>query len=78
MAALRSLSCCGFCESILERISCAGVVAKSQITECGMSEWYEKSYSIFDKMYEKNKNDKITNKDKLSTSILKKIKSLFN
>ena len=42
------------------------------------SEWYEKSYSIFDKMYEKNKNDKITNKDKLSTSILKKIKSLFN
>ena len=42
------------------------------------SEWYEKSYSIFDKMYEKNKNDKITNKDKLSTSILKKFKSLFN
>ena len=42
------------------------------------SEWYEKSYSIFDKMYKKNKNDKITNKDKLSTSILKKFKSLFN
>jgi len=42
------------------------------------SEWYEKSYSIFDKMYEKNKNDKITNKDKLSTSILTKFKSLFN
>ena len=42
------------------------------------SEWYEKSYSIFDKMYEKNKNDKITNKEKLSTSIIKKFKSLFN
>ena len=42
------------------------------------SEWYEKSYSIFDKMYEKNKNDKISNKDKLSTSILTKFKSLFN
>ena len=42
------------------------------------SEWYEKSYSIFDKMYEKNKNDKITNKDKLSNSILTKFKSLFN
>jgi len=42
------------------------------------SEWYEKSYSIFDKMYEKNKNNKTENKDKLSTSILKKFKSLFN
>ena len=42
------------------------------------SEWYEKSYSIFDKTYEKNKNDKITNKEKLSNSILKKFKSLFN
>ena len=42
------------------------------------SEWYEKSYIIFDKMYEKNKNDKITNKEKLSTSNLKKFKSLFN
>jgi len=42
------------------------------------SEWYEKSYSIFDKMYKKNKNDKTTNKDKLSTSILKRFKSLFN
>jgi hypothetical protein len=29
-------------------------------------------------MYEKNKNDKITNKEKLSTSIIKKFKSLFN
>ena len=44
----------------------------------GSSEWYEKSYSIFDKMYEKNKNDKTISKDKLTTSILKKFKSLFN
>jgi len=42
------------------------------------SEWYKKSYSIFDKMYEKNKNNKTKKKDKLSTSILKKFKSLFN
>jgi outer membrane protein assembly factor BamD len=42
------------------------------------SEWYEKSYSIFDKKYEKNKIYKTTNKDKLTTSILKKFKSLFN
>ena len=39
------------------------------------SEWYEKSYSIFDKMYEKNKKEK--NKDKLTNSILDKFKSLF-
>jgi len=42
------------------------------------SEWYEKSYSIFDKMYEKNKIYNTANKDKLTTSILKKFKSLFN
>ena len=42
------------------------------------SEWYEKSYSIFDKNYEKNKIYKIANKDKLTTTILKKFKSLFN
>ena len=42
------------------------------------SEWYEKSYIIFDKMYEKNRTKKSSNKDKLSTSILKKFKSLFN
>ena len=41
----------------------------------GSSEWYEKSYSIFDKMYEKNKKEK--NKDKLTNSILDKFKSLF-
>ena len=44
----------------------------------GSSEWYEKSYSIFDKMYEKNKNDKSKSNDKLNISILKKFKSLFN
>ena len=44
----------------------------------GSSKWYEKSYVIFDKMYEKNKNNKTSNKDKLTTSILKKFKSLFN
>jgi outer membrane protein assembly factor BamD len=42
------------------------------------SEWYEKSYSIFDKMYEKNKNNKTKSKENLSNSILKKFKSLFN
>ena len=44
----------------------------------GSSKWYEKSYTIFDKMYEKNKNDKNKSKDKLNSSILKKFKSLFN
>ncbi len=41
------------------------------------SEWYEKSYGIFDKMYKSNKINKKNDKDKLSTSILKKFKSLF-
>jgi outer membrane protein assembly factor BamD len=41
------------------------------------SKWYERSYSIFDKMYEKNKTKITTDKDTLSTSILKKFKSLF-
>ena len=44
----------------------------------GSSEWYEKSYAIFDKMYEKNKSDKKKSKNKLNSSILKKFKSLFN
>ena len=38
------------------------------------SEWYERSYSIFDKMYEKNI---INNKDELNNSIIKKFKSLI-
>ena len=42
------------------------------------SEWYEKSYIIFDKMYEKNKNDKTKSNHKFNSSILKKFKSLFN
>jgi outer membrane protein assembly factor BamD len=42
------------------------------------SEWYEKSYSIFDKTYEENKINKSLKKDRLSNSILKKFKSLFN
>ena len=41
------------------------------------SEWYEKSYSIFDKKYEINKKDSTRNK-KFTSSILKKFKSLFN
>ena len=41
------------------------------------STWYEKSYSIFDKMYERNK--KINSKNKKQTNLLvKKFKSLFN
>ena len=44
----------------------------------GSSEWYKKSYSIYDKMYEKNNNDININKDKSTTSILKKFKSLFD
>jgi outer membrane protein assembly factor BamD len=44
----------------------------------GSSEWYKKSYGIFDKIYEKNRNNKTTNKNKLTSSILKKFKSLFN
>jgi outer membrane protein assembly factor BamD len=42
------------------------------------SKWYEQTYSIFDKTYKKNKIDKNINKDKLTTSILRKFKSLFN
>jgi outer membrane protein assembly factor BamD len=37
------------------------------------SEWYEKTYSLFDKIYEKNKKNKNENK-----KIIKKIKSFFN
>ena len=37
------------------------------------SKWYEKSYAVFNKLYEKNKKDNI----KKNKNILKKIKSLF-
>ena len=40
------------------------------------SKWYEKSYVIFDKMYELNKKDNETKKRK-QNSLLKKFKSLF-
>ena len=41
------------------------------------SEWYEKSYSVFDTIYKKNKEQNIKNKKKKTESILKKFKSLF-
>mgnify|MGYP005997539489 CR=1 FL=1 len=41
------------------------------------SEWYERSYSIFDKIYAQNKEKNIKDKNKMSKSILKKFKSLF-
>ena len=40
------------------------------------SEWYEKTYSVFNKKYEKNKKI-IKNKNKNNIKIIKKIKSLF-
>ncbi len=42
------------------------------------SEWYEKTYSVFDKMYEKNKRKQIKQNKKKNKSMLKKFKSLFN
>jgi outer membrane protein assembly factor BamD len=42
------------------------------------SEWYKKSYSIFDKMYEENNTKTIKNTNKKNNSILEKFKSLFN
>ena len=41
------------------------------------SEWYEKSYSVFNKMYEKNKKNRIKKDKKKNNSILKRFKSLF-
>ena len=42
------------------------------------SEWYEKSYSIFNKIYAKNKEKNIKNKKGITNSLLKKFKSLFS
>ncbi len=42
------------------------------------SEWYENSYAVFNKKYKKLKLDKNKDKDKKSSKILKKFKSLFN
>ncbi len=39
--------------------------------------WYEKSYSIFNKMYEENKKEKLNNTKK-SNIIMRKFKSLFD
>ena len=42
------------------------------------SEWYEKSYSVFNKMYEKNKKKSLKKDKKKNNSILRRFKSLFN
>ena len=42
------------------------------------SEWYEQSYSLFNKNYIKKKNRKIEKNKKLSKSILSKMKSLID
>ena len=42
------------------------------------SEWYERSYSIFNKTYAKNKEKNIKNKKGITNSLLKKFKSLFS
>ena len=41
------------------------------------SEWYEKSYSVFNKTYEKNKKEKIKKNKKKNTSVLKRFNSLI-
>ena len=42
------------------------------------SQWYEKSYSVFNKLYEQNKKKMIDKEKKKDRSILKKFKSPFN
>jgi len=42
------------------------------------SEWYKRSYSIFNKMYEENNTKMINNRNEKNNSILEKFKSLFN
>jgi outer membrane protein assembly factor BamD len=42
------------------------------------SEWYERSYIIFNKIYAKNKEKSIKNKKGITNSLLKKFKSLFS
>ena len=41
------------------------------------SKWYEQSYILFDKKYEKNKNSKKNKANKKGKSLIKKIKSLI-
>ena len=42
------------------------------------SKWYEQSYILFDKKYEKNKKNNMNKANKKSRSLIKKIKSLIN
>ena len=42
------------------------------------SQWYEKSYSMFDKVYEKNKRERLKKEKRKKSGIFKKIKPLFN
>ena len=42
------------------------------------SEWYEQTYKVFNKKYEKKKKEKIKKKNKITKTILNKIKSLAN
>ena len=41
------------------------------------SEWYKKSYSVFNKKYEENKREKLKKEDKKNNIVLKKLRSLF-
>jgi len=41
------------------------------------SKWYERSYGLFDKMYEKNKKENFKKENKKSNIVLKRFKSLF-
>ena len=42
------------------------------------SEWYEQTYKVFNKKYEKKEKEKIKKKNKITKTILNKIKSLAN
>ena len=42
------------------------------------SQWYEKSYSMFNKVYEKNKKERLKKEKSKKSGIFKKIKPLFN
>jgi hypothetical protein len=40
--------------------------------------WYEQTYSVFNKKYKKKQKDKTKKKNKITKTILNKIKSLTN
>ena len=42
------------------------------------SKWYEKSYSVFNKMYDENKRKNIKKNNKKKNILIRKFKSLFN